>query len=138
MNRFTFLIRIAMLFTVSWLWLAGNTLHAQNYPAYAIMNAYGGKGGDNLNLSRFTAGIATDAQGNYYYTYADSLSISSQVIKVDGITKTATVIAGSVPGFSGDGGPATTARFNRPTGVVVDSKGNIYIADKGNFRIRKN
>src|SRR5207245_100179 len=39
--------------------------------------------------------------------------------------------------FDGDGGPATLASFDRPTDVVVDSKGNIYIADSGNSRIRK-
>jgi uncharacterized protein (TIGR03437 family) len=40
-------------------------------------------------------------------------------------------------GFSGDGGPATQARLNYPTGVAVDSAGNLYIADRDNSRIRK-
>jgi hypothetical protein len=49
------------------------------------------------------------------------------------------VIAG-VPigsGFSGDGGPALKARFNGPTSVAVDAKGNIVVADWLNNRIRK-
>jgi sugar lactone lactonase YvrE len=40
-------------------------------------------------------------------------------------------------GFSGDNGPATSARFSTPNGVAVDAKGNIYIADLFNDRIRK-
>ncbi|MBL8211388.1 MAG: hypothetical protein JNK87_11780 [Bryobacterales bacterium] len=47
------------------------------------------------------------------------------------------VIGGTgVAGFSGDGGPSTAAAFNNPGGVSVDGNGNIYIADKGNNRIR--
>ncbi|MBL8211394.1 MAG: hypothetical protein JNK87_11810 [Bryobacterales bacterium] len=47
------------------------------------------------------------------------------------------VIGGTgVPGFSGDGGPATLATFNNPNGVTVDANGNIYIADTSNNRIR--
>ena len=41
------------------------------------------------------------------------------------------------PAFSGDGGAATSASLNTPYGVAVDSKGNPYIADSNNHRIRK-
>ena len=44
-------------------------------------------------------------------------------------------IAGSMP--LGDGGPATSAFLERPQAVAVDSQGNIYIADTGNYAVRK-
>jgi serine/threonine protein kinase/sugar lactone lactonase YvrE len=41
------------------------------------------------------------------------------------------------PGFSGDGGRAVDAALNSPSGVCLDSAGNVYIADSGNHRVRK-
>ena len=40
-------------------------------------------------------------------------------------------------GFMGDGGPATAAIIWSPSGLAVDRKGNLYISDKGNHRVRK-
>ena len=40
-------------------------------------------------------------------------------------------------GFTGDGGPATSAELNGNMGLAVDPSGNLYIADSGNFRVRK-
>ncbi len=51
-----------------------------------------------------------------------------------------TTIAGSgdtFGGFGGDGGPATSARLSYPSGVALDSLGNLFIADELNHRIRK-
>src|SRR5258708_31520471 len=48
------------------------------------------------------------------------------------------VVTGSGPaGFAGDNGPATKALLNSPTGVAVDSAGNIFTADHMNDRISK-
>ncbi len=76
---------------------------------------------------------AFDAAGNIYI--ADSDNDRIRKIAPDGII---TTVAGSgVRGFSGDGGQATAAQLNNPVGVVVDTAGNIYIADALNLRIRK-
>jgi sugar lactone lactonase YvrE len=85
--------------------------------------------------------VALDASGNMYISdggiYCSGPG-GNTVRKVDsdGII---TTVAGTpgVAGFSGDGGPATKAQLNTPTGVMVDRKGNLYITDENNYRIRK-
>jgi sugar lactone lactonase YvrE len=77
--------------------------------------------------------VAPDGAGGFYVT---SLS-QHQVYKVaaDGTLKL--VVGNRNRGFSGDGGPATSAQLNNPHGAAIDSAGNLYIADSGNQRIRK-
>jgi len=85
-------------------------------------------GGSDMNFS----GLATDPAGNVLFSY------QSSVLRWDAISGLVTLVAGSVmPGYSGDGGMATAAQLISPHGIVVDSKGNIYIADNGNMCIRK-
>src|SRR5664279_2540755 len=50
---------------------------------------------------------------------------------------TGTVAGTGVSGYSGDSGPATSAQFASPVGIVRDSQGNIYIADTANNVVRK-
>jgi len=78
------------------------------------------------------AGIAFDSQGNLYIV--DKANNRVRKISAGVIT---TIAGNGAIGFFGDGGPATNASLNNPTGLAVDSLGNLYIADTGNSRIRK-
>ncbi|HEU5292386.1 MAG TPA: hypothetical protein VFU05_17185, partial [Cyclobacteriaceae bacterium] len=60
-----------------------------------------------------------------------------RIRKVDKNGIITTVAGNGIAGFSGDGGPATMASLNNPSGVCSDQAGNIFIADKGNGRVRK-
>jgi len=78
-------------------------------------------------------GIALDSAGNLYISEVNG----NRVRKVSAATKTIVTIAGNgTAGFSGDGGAATAAQLNGPYGLRVDAAGTIYIADRGNDRIR--
>ncbi len=77
-------------------------------------------------------GVAVDASGNIYI--ADSHN--HRIRKVFGGTIT-TVAGTGTPGFAGDGGAASAAQLALPTGVAVDTSGNVYIADTNNHRIRE-
>ena len=72
--------------------------------------------------------------GNIYI--ADFLN--SCIRKVTIFTGIITTIAGTGSfGYSGDNGPATSAELSYASGVVIDTSGNVYIADTFNSRIRK-
>ena len=78
-------------------------------------------------------GIKVDSAGDIFI--ADHENHRIRVVNTQGIINT---IAGDgTAGFGGDGGPATNARLNYPTGVALDHNGGLYIADENNYRIRK-
>ena len=77
--------------------------------------------------------VAVDAGGNLYI--ADQSNY--RVRKVTPARVISTVAGNGVPGFSGDGGLATSASIDSVQGLAVDGAGNVYIADAGNFRIRR-
>lgn len=77
-------------------------------------------------------GIAVDANGNVFVP--DGYSSSIRRITQAGLVQT----YGGTPGRTGSlDGPRLTAQFNNPTGIAIDSAGNMYITDRGNYTIRK-
>ena len=96
---------------------------------------FGGDGGLATNaVMNNPSGVAVDAAGNLFIADPSNRRIR----KVAASTGIITTVAGNgSSGFSGDGGLATNARLNSPTGVVVDAAGNLFIADRINRRIRK-
>jgi len=99
------------------------------------VQGYGGDNGPALQASFNTpTGVAVDAQGNLYIADKDN----DRIRKVSAANGIITTVAGSsVVGFSGDNGPATSAKLCRPYAMTLDGSGNMFIADSGNFRIRK-
>ena len=79
--------------------------------------------------------IQFDAAGNLYIAERDS----HVVRKVDGKTHTISTFAGTgVAGFSGDGGPASSAQLRQPHSIAIDpSRRSLLICDIGNHRVRR-
>jgi sugar lactone lactonase YvrE len=78
--------------------------------------------------------LALDPSGNIFL--ADSTN--HRIRRIDAQTGTITTIAGTgAPGFSGDGGPATAAQLNSPSGLALDPSGNIFLADTANNVVRR-
>jgi DNA-binding beta-propeller fold protein YncE len=94
------------------------------------MGDYTGDGGPALSAGFGTAtGNAVDANGNIFL--ADGTH--DMIHELDVATGIITTIAGSdaMPGYSGDGGPASRAELNDPQGLALDASGNLlYIADR--------
>ncbi|MFE6665748.1 RICIN domain-containing protein [Streptomyces sp. NPDC057697] len=95
---------------------------------------FGGDGGPAASAQlKNPYGVAVDSAGNLYI--ADSENYRVRKVTPDG--KISTIVGSGTSTTSGDGGLATAARLNRPTGVAVGSDGVIYIADSGGHRIRR-
>ena len=97
---------------------------------------YSGDGGPATDAQILISGLAVDGTGNIYISDARE----SCIRKVD----TAGIIStfAGIPylgggGFGGDGGPATAAYLDYPTGLAADNKGNLFIIDQLNYAVRK-
>src|SRR5262249_44925499 len=77
--------------------------------------------------------VAVDGAGNLYIADLNN----NRIRKVDAAGIISTVAGNGTFGYSGDGGPATSAQLNSAAGVALDGAGNLYIADFRNQRIRK-
>lgn len=96
---------------------------------------FSGDGGSAVNAKlNGPEGVFVDLHGSIYI--ADTWN--QRIRKIEAKTGIIKTIAGNgEAGFSGDGGNACNASLNRPSGVVVDSIGNVYFNDYNNERIRK-
>ncbi len=76
--------------------------------------------------------VAVDAAGDIFI--ADYNNSRIRLVNAQGIIST--IAGGYGPGYSGDGGPALQAMLNFPTGLALDTNGNLYVADSSNNVIR--
>jgi sugar lactone lactonase YvrE len=95
---------------------------------------FSGDGGSALR-AQFLAprDIVVDPTGGFYV--ADSSNYRIRKVSPDGVVTT--VVGNGDDGFSGDGGPATSAQLNYPDVLTVDASGDLLISDALNRRIRK-
>jgi sugar lactone lactonase YvrE len=79
-------------------------------------------------------GVAVDTFGNLFIADGGN----NRIRRVDAEIGVITTVAGNgTAGFSGDGGPATSAELSFPYGLAVDSSGKLFVADYSNYRIRR-
>ena len=79
------------------------------------------------------SGIAVDGAGNTYF----SDYYNQRVRRISSSGNITTVAGNGTAGFTGDNVIGNSTRLNNPMGLAADAYGNVYIADKGNNRIRK-
>jgi sugar lactone lactonase YvrE len=104
------------------------TIAGDGYPDFA------GDGGPATAASlQYPTGVALDHDGNVLIADA----ANHRIRRIDPAGTITSVAGTGAAGFAGDGGPATEARLHKPTGVAVSRKGELFIADEYNHRIRR-
>ena len=94
---------------------------------------YSGDGGPALDASlNYPGGVIVDTSGNIFF--GDDLNYRVRRVSPDGIITT--VAGNGIQGYSGDGGPATSASLNGTFGLAIDPSGDLLLADAVNNRIR--
>ena len=94
---------------------------------------FDGDGGPALSARlSIPKGLVVDGYGNLYITNEDDHRV--RMVSASGVI---TTVAGvHEAGFGGDGGLATRAQLSAPVGLAMDLRGNLYIADRDNHRVR--
>jgi sugar lactone lactonase YvrE len=94
---------------------------------------YPGDGGSALDAGILAPStVAFDAAGNLYISDRDN----ERIRRVDTNGTITTVVGTGREGFSGDGGPATSARIDTADTILFDGAGNMYFSDANNNRVR--
>jgi sugar lactone lactonase YvrE/Flp pilus assembly protein TadD len=94
---------------------------------------YSGDGGPATSAElNGPQGLAVDGAGNLFIVDTGN----NRIRKVDAAGTITTAAGNGTQGYSGDGGPATSAELNLPAGVALDNTGNLFISDTGNSRLR--
>src|ERR1700758_1734161 len=107
--------------------VAGSGIPPNNY-------GFSGDGGFATAAELYNPnGIAFDENSNLYI--ADTYN--NRIRKVNTLGVITTIAGNGTQGYNGDGGQAINAKLNAPTGVILDTFGNLYIADLFNYVIRK-
>lgn len=112
-------------------------LHSSGIITTFAGNGLSGSSGDGGQATAaeldFPAGVNIDAAGNVYI--AGDINQSVRMVNAAGIIST---FAGAgTAGYSGDGGPATSAQFDNPLDITFDACGDMYVADNLNNVIRR-
>ena len=109
--------------------------------AGTIVTVAGGSCGDHGDPP--PAALATDTAGDLFIAYptAERIAVIAShrgtLLGSPVVAGRLTTVAGSgAAGFSGDGGPATKAAFDDPSGIATDRAGNLFVADTANCRVR--
>jgi len=102
---------------------------------------YSGDGGPAGNAQlNYPAALAFDGAGNLYIADYSNSRVREVLASGGSIGPSSTIVTvagnGSA-GFSGDGGPATQAQLAAPSGIALDSAGNLFIADTWEDRVRE-
>ena len=98
------------------------------------IGGYSGDGGPAIRAQiSGPTGVALDGSENLFFVDM----FNSRIRKVSSGGIITTVAGNGSDSFSGDGGQAASAQLGNPSGVAVDSSGNLFIADSGNNRVRQ-
>ena len=103
--------------------IAGNGLHNIYAPGVPALNS----------PMDWPSAVAVDARGTVYFAEVHG----NRVARIGADGRLATVAGTGFPGYAGDNVPATGALLRSPMGIALDADGNLFIADRGNHRVRK-